>query len=67
MTNKELEKVLAGILQIPNKRESEEITQIILKAASESITLEALKKVTAKPNDEQQILFENNTLYLLVY
>ena len=54
MTNKELEKVLAGILQIPNKREREEITQIILKAASESITLEALKKVTAKPKKEQK-------------
>ena len=45
---------MAGILQIPNKRESEEITQIILKAASESITLEALKKVTAKPKKEQK-------------
>ena len=54
MTNKELEKVLAGIRQIPNENERDEVTQIILKAASESITLETLKKITAKPKKEEQ-------------
>ena len=54
MTNKELEKVLAGIRQIPNENERDEVTQIVLKAASKSITLETLKKITAKPKKEEQ-------------
>lgn len=54
MTNKELEKVLAGIRQIPNENERDEVTQIILKAASESITLETLKKITANTKKEEK-------------
>jgi hypothetical protein len=54
MTDKELKKVLAGIQQIPNESERDEVTQIILKAAAESITLETLKKITAKPKNEDQ-------------
>lgn len=52
MTNKELQKVLAGILQIPNEGERDEITRIILKAAAETITLKKLKKITANPTKE---------------
>ena len=48
MTDKELKKVLAGIQQIPNESERDEVTQIILKAAAESITLETLKKITVE-------------------
>ena len=46
MTNKELKKVLDGIRRIPNESEREAVTQIVLKAAAESITLETLKQVT---------------------
>ncbi|MBE7100211.1 MAG: hypothetical protein E7364_01220 [Clostridiales bacterium] len=54
MTDKELKKVLAGIQQIPNESERDEVTQIVLKAAAESITLETLKKITAKPKKEEK-------------
>ena len=54
MTDKELKKVLAGIQQIPGESERDEVTQIVLKAAAESITLETLKKITAKPKKEEQ-------------
>ena len=47
MTDKELKKVLAGIQQIPNESERDEVTQIILKAANDSITLKKLKRMTA--------------------
>lgn len=47
MTNKELNKVLEGIKYVPNENERDEITQIILKAANDSITLKKLKKMTA--------------------
>lgn len=46
VTNKELKKVLDGIRRIPNESEREAVTQIVLKAAAESITLETLKQVT---------------------
>ena len=54
MTDKELKKVLAGIQQIPGERERDEVTQIVLKAAAESITLETLKKITAQPKKEEK-------------
>ncbi|MCH5147641.1 MAG: hypothetical protein J1F61_06575 [Clostridiales bacterium] len=44
MNDKELQKVLNAIKYIPEERERDEVTQIILKAASESITLERLKR-----------------------
>ena len=53
MTDKELKKVLAGIQQIPNESERDEVTQIVLKAAAESITLETLKKITEKQKKEK--------------
>ena len=46
MTDKELKKLLNGVQYIPNEGERDEITQIILKAASESLTLKKLKKMT---------------------
>jgi hypothetical protein len=54
MTDKELKKVLAGIQKIPNERERDEVTQIVLKAAAESITLETLKKITAQPKKRRE-------------
>ena len=54
MTDKELKKVLAGIQQIPNESERDEVTQIVLKAAAESITLETLKKITAQPKKQKK-------------
>ena len=54
MTDKELKKVLAGIQQIPNESERDEVTQIVLKAAAESITLETLKKITAQPKKQEK-------------
>ncbi len=54
MTDKELKKVLAGIQQIPNESERDEVTQIVLKAAAESITLETLKKITANTKKEEK-------------
>ena len=48
MTNQELQKVLNAIKYIPSENERDEITQIILKAASESITLDRLKQLTKR-------------------
>lgn len=60
MTNKELKKVLEGIQYIPNENERDEITQIILKVANDSITLKKLKRMTAtvgkgESSDPEQI------------
>ena len=41
MTDNELQKVLNAIKYIPSENERDEVTQIILKAASESITLDS--------------------------
>lgn len=48
MTDQELQKILQGISFIPDRDNRDEVTQIILKAASESITLERLKALTLK-------------------
>ena len=48
MTNQELQKVLNAIKFVPSESERDEVTQIILKAAAESITLEMLKQITKK-------------------
>ena len=48
MTDKELEKILNAIKYVPDEGERDEATRLILKAASESITLERLKAITAK-------------------
>ncbi|MBD5477185.1 MAG: hypothetical protein HDR17_14575, partial [Lachnospiraceae bacterium] len=52
MTNQELQKVLNAIKLVPSESERDEITQIILKAASESITLETLKQITKKETND---------------
>ena len=48
MTDFELQKVLNAIKYIPSENERDEVTQIILKAASESITLDRLKQLTKR-------------------
>lgn len=59
MTDNELQKVLNAIKYIPSKNERDEVTQIILKAASESITLDRLKVLTKK--EEKADFKENGT------
>ncbi|MDE7440145.1 MAG: site-specific integrase, partial [Clostridia bacterium] len=59
MTDFELKKVLNAIKYIPSKKEREEVAQIILKAASESITLDRLKVLTKK--EEKADFKENGT------
>ena len=54
MNDKELQKVLNAIKYIPSESERDEVTQIILKAASESITLERLKKLTRNDKNDQE-------------
>lgn len=54
MKDFELQKVLNAIKYIPSESERDEVTQIILKAASESITLERLKKLTSKEDKSNQ-------------
>ena len=48
MTDKELETILNAIKYVPDESERDEATRLILKAASESITLEQLRAITAK-------------------
>lgn len=48
MTDNELQRILNAIKYVPDENERDEVTRLILKAASESITLERLKTLTAK-------------------
>ncbi len=48
LTDDDLHKVLNSIKYIPTEDERDEVTQIILKAASESITLDRLKQRTKR-------------------
>lgn len=59
MTDKELKKVLNAIKHVPSENARDEVTQIILKAASESITLDRLKQLTKK--EEKADFKENGT------
>lgn len=59
MTDFELQKVLNAIKYIPSENERDEVTQIILKAASESITLDRLKQLTKR--EEKADFKENGT------
>ena len=54
MTDNELKRILDAIKYVPDERESDEVTSLILKAASESITLERLKTLTAKEERKAQ-------------
>ena len=47
MTDRELDKVLKALEQIPNEKERDEAMKIVLHASSESITLERLKKISS--------------------
>ncbi len=53
MKDHELEKVLRYISHIPNEREREEATELVLKAIAESITLERLRKVSYTPKEKK--------------
>ena len=46
MTDQELRKLLNGVQYLPSEGERDELTQIILKAASDSLTLKKIKKMT---------------------
>ncbi len=59
MTDFELQKVLNAIKYIPSENERDEVTQIMLKAASESITLDRLKQLTKRK--EKADFKENGT------
>lgn len=48
MTDNELQRILNAIKYVPDENERDEVTRLILKVASESITLERLKTLTAK-------------------
>ena len=54
MTDNELKRILDAIKYVPDERERDEVTSLILKAASESITLERLKTLTAKEERKAQ-------------
>lgn len=55
MTDKELETILNAIKYVPDESERDEATRLILKAASESITLERLKAITAKEERKSDV------------
>lgn len=59
MTDFELRKVLNAIKYIPSENERDEVTQIILKAAWESITLDRLKQLIKR--EERADFKENGT------
>lgn len=48
MTDRELQRIFDAIKYVPDEKERDEVTRLILKAASESITLERLKAITTK-------------------
>ena len=53
MTDNELKKLLDTLQYIPDENKRDEATQLMLKSASESITLERLKKITSFDSREQ--------------
>ena len=53
MTDNELKKLLDTLQYIPDENKRDEATQLMLKSASESITLERLKKITGFESREQ--------------
>lgn len=54
MTDRELNKVLKALEQIPNEKDRTEAMEIVLRAASESITLERLKKISSFREEEKK-------------
>ena len=55
MTDNELKKLLDTLRHVPDEGERDEATRLILKAASESITLERLKAITAKEERKSDV------------
>ena len=53
MTDNELKKLLDTLQYIPDENKRDEATQLMLKSASESITLERLKNITGFESREQ--------------
>ena len=53
MTDNELKNLLEALKYIPDEDKRDEATQLMLKSASESITLERLKKITGFDSREQ--------------
>ena len=53
MTDNELKQLLDTLQYIPDENKRDEATQLMLKSASESITLERLKKITGFDSREQ--------------
>ena len=50
MTDQELKQLLDALKYVPDENRRDELTQLMLKSASESITLERLKAITASDN-----------------
>ena len=53
MTDQELKQLLDGLKYVPDEDRRDELIQLMLKSASESITLERLKAITAKDNERK--------------
>ena len=54
MTDRELNKVLKALEQIPNEKERTEAMEVVLRATSESITLERIKKISSLREEKKQ-------------
>ena len=54
VTDRELNKVLKALEQIPNEKDRTEAMEIVLRAASESITLERLKRISSFREEEKK-------------
>lgn len=60
MTDNELKNLLEALKYIPDKDKRDEATQLMLKSASESITLERLKKITgfdSRGQDNEEVFW----------
>ena len=63
MTDNELKNLLEALKYIPDEDKRDEATQLMLKSASESITLERLKKITgfdSRGQDNEEIFWRFN-------
>ena len=54
MTDRELNKVLKALEQIPNEKERAEAMELVLRDTSESITLERIKKISSLREEKKQ-------------
>lgn len=68
MTDNELKKLLDTLQYIPDENKRDEATQLMLKSASESITLERLKKITgfdSREQDNEEVFWKFNAKEIL--